>query len=452
MQLTNDHYSVIDKFNKQKYIEKEEFNERVAYIIENINVLSHNWENQHVIWFIGDTNNFDYGKTLCKSLPEAYVFFNCILSPGAFSIRKRMLYMLKRLKYSYNKDIDHRMVTHVGQELYSIDKNDLIHVLEKIIQYTNNTMGEMIASYLMKNPMEIPDSLLKKCCKNQPYMWPVLDYLLSQNYKLSYENFFKIPDVNIMKKVVQYITNPITEEQFIEFLTYTVPSPESIAESRKQSANRYDEYHHNTKYVASYTDEKFELFVTMGLQITKKSIIESIIKNITLPDIDRFGIEINMNEIMECCTKHKYYPKYSFMNASESLLKLRNLSTSTNTKELKAFLKKHPTVIPDRICLLNSGTTKLGSAFNMLVDHGGVVTLEILNKIYHNKVDYAIEKFTKESKKQLNYQLEILNALLPIIKNNPKLFKDDIFDYDLIKLHINDLSEMFNLSQNMEQV
>lgn len=439
MELDEKNRVILNKFNNQDYVDDDRFMDRVNYIIKNVHMLSHNRHNKDIIQLIHDTNIVDGGKYLFNKLPNSYIFYNKILTPGCFSINDlNLLDLLKRLKYSFNKELDYDMVNFLGQELYKLtDKCKIQQFINEFLTYTNSHMSELITSFITKNPIIFTSNMLDRCYKNQPYMWKVLDYLLSTKHVITLQQFFLIPDYETMKKASQYLKINITEDNFIDFLKhYTILSPQTLKEMYKISPkiNIYDSYTFNKRFVHSYTDEKFELFVTMGLQITQKSILEAINHKIMLPNIERFNIELNVQEIIQKCDDKGYYPNYSFINTTPELIELRNLSTSTNTKELKLFFKKNPNIKPDSICIKNAGQITQGTAFQVLLENGGIVTLDILNCVVHTKTYDARVNFTKNCQKLIYNQIKLLESLSTNANN------------EIIKKSISELQELFSMN------
>lgn len=448
--------SVVTQCQRLLETNKNDWKKRCDFIHQYSNDLSHKYCDT-IKLFIEDTLLIPKCVPYVLNLILSYTFDDILLKPKIFPLTEENLNILSsRLCLSFDSNKDDKVIQYIIENI-NFNKNTQ-SVITTLLGYTNSQIGELIASHIMKNPIVFNSEMFKLCCANQPYMWPVLDYLLSNEQTLSMNNFMLIDDVKIMSNVRHHLNQQIVEHDFEKFLeNTTLPSAWIKTLCKNLIKDPCARHFNNTKYeyTCAYTPEKFELFVDMGLNITISSIKSCIRKKISLPNIERFNIEINLDDILKYCEYCKYYPDYKFMNMSPEMIQLRNLSYSRQVAPVNAFLNKNPKIIPDKVCIENAMYIDSGTVFQTLLQHGGLMDIKLLNQTPMRKLHYATSSFSKQCKTLMNNHINMLELLLPIIQNNPQLFtglqKDNKSFNELFNNEITDLKVFFNITDIMEQ-
>lgn len=402
--------------------------------------------------FIKDTLEWNTTPELLKLVFQTSIFDEYILKPNIFPLNLKTTnhQMLNtasdRLTHSFNNSRDDKLIQYITENIVMSQE-----IMELMLRFTHNQFGDIIVAYMMKNNVNITNNVIKLCCENQPYMWPVLDYIVSSKYQLTARDFVSIRNLDIMKKVIDMTEIKITEDAFIHFLNLEEVSTEWIKKAelflkRQQHMVRSMV---EQKYIKTYTDQKFEFFVDMGLKITQKSLLESIKKHITLPNIERFNIKINQQELILQCNISRYYPKYNLLGISEEMLEFKNIIYANNTRNLNLFLAKNPKIVPDSHIMKNIATKEVKpSITEKIISLGGIVTFDTLEHCCSKKQSIIIPHFLKSCKKQIQSQLEFLKTLENNVKHNPEMYPNT--DLDTITKQITELTNYFNMT-NYEQ-
>lgn len=331
--------------------------------------------------------------------------------------------VMHRLKNVYGSSRDDKIIHYINQHI--VMTQEIVNIM---INFTHKQFGELIASYMMKNDVPITNEFMNACCSNQPYMWPVLDYVISNGYNFTPQQFISIPDVNIMKKVLEIKSFDINEKLFLAFLDTRQICPEHISRILHTNLRSHPTllFQGQTHTVTSYSDEKFELFVSLGLKITQDSLVKGIEKHITFPNIDRFDIKMDKDALLKKCTESKYYPQYTSLGISNELIELKNI-VHTNCVGLKTFYKKNPTVVPDKEIMKNIGSKDIKPMFiNTLIEKGGVVTFETMENSHVKRYETLMPHFKKSCKQLIQDQINVLNNVKNIKGVDSKMIDDQI--------------------------
>lgn len=270
-------------------------------------------------------------------------------------------------------------------------------------------------------------NFMEAACKNLPYSKNIIIALLHKNCQVTNDNFefvCETCDLESIEFILGISRINITSEHFKIII-------DIIKDNRDDSSSHLYGYKnkYNTKSINDDNPDdiaKLELFFRYGYIPSRDDIKLTIINNIEIQNIDRFGIVMDV-EMLDLCRKHNFFPKYNFACISLEMLELQKACKAKDLQTIKKLIKEH-NLIPDEVCMENISYYRENTITEYLLKHGGKVNLKCINKRLDNyrnvwPVTILLEYYEKENGLLIkNYENRILEleTQLSQIKNSPE--------------------------------
>lgn len=127
------------------------------------------------------------------------------------------------------------------------------------------------------------------------------------------------------------------------------------------------------------TKEKMEVLILNGYVPDREDLIETIKRNVEIPGIRRFNIDLD-KDILERCWDNDFYPDYEFSCIDPLMVELQKLCMIREIGKIRAFCKKNK-LVPDRKCMENACSFKTNAPiYEYLKSIGGKPTLKCIQR------------------------------------------------------------------------
>jgi hypothetical protein len=164
-------------------------------------------------------------------------------------------------------------------------------------------------------------------------------------------------DFNINEQCLEIVSEWCDEEAILYILSYKIPVKkihfQKVIQSKGfiKTRQRYGRNIPVNRYKnGGYTPLKVELLFNAGYRMDLEDVKFSIEQKKVIPDIERFGLELDDN-IYKTCHQHKFYPAYKFTLENPQLSELQKLcNKSKNIDKIKKYTEDNK-LTPDKACM-----------------------------------------------------------------------------------------------------
>lgn len=311
------------------------------------------------------------------------------------------------LKFEESHPVFLKCVRRLSSSYHCDSNNYVANFLIKNTKITANTITELcscrnemlanfIAGVLDKTNETFDKDLLHIACSSLPFTKSIIQSLVFKNNKIQ-NNHINIVLEQGSADSIEFILDLaksqgeviITKEHYKTLINSRIPKNTDI-DARHTLMSKGIVQKLNTNYELylhmwddNYTIEKMMILINYGFVPDKEDILLSVSYKKEIPMIDKFMDKIGEkldNDFLKLCQGNNFYPKYNFNCISSELLELQALCSKKNLANLRSFLKKHNTLVPDNVCMENAcGIIRNDKAIALLINAGGIINQKCLS-------------------------------------------------------------------------
>ncbi|ARF09696.1 hypothetical protein Indivirus_2_75 [Indivirus ILV1] len=257
--------------------------------------------------------------------------------------------------------------------------------LKELVRCRSYNLATRIAAIIDKTNIPLTNEILNEACKALPYSKAIISSLVSRGVSLNSDNLLSACH-SADAKSLNYIINTgkitITSshlKEIIQSARYHLEFDRYKIKNIKNAININDNMF--LCRVDGYSEEKLEVLIKNGYNITYDDVIFSIKYKKEIPGIDRFNIKLD-KKLLELCWDVDFYPKtYKFDCISQNQMYLQELCNTRKTSEIKSLLKNDSSLIIDRKCMENVCSFAKNSMYDFLIGKGGVPTIKCIKNV-----------------------------------------------------------------------
>lgn len=302
---------------------------------------------------------------------EKHPFFNAII---------------KRLSSDYNSGTNHI------PNFVIKNTNMTPEVITRLCSCKNEMLANFLSGIIDKTDAKFDESIMSNACLSLPFTKQIIQSLVSRNIEITNKDIINVL-TNCSAESIEFVFElASTQKQLVITKDHYVALLNSTTQKNDRNDTRYASLNNDgtvcklnndyeiylKKLDDNYTVDKMSILLKYGFVLDKDDVLLSIRYKKEIPMIELFGVALDDN-FLKLCQANNFYPKYNFKCISQELFELQSLCLVKNLPKIRAFLKKHNTVVPDSVCMENaSSIIRNEKTLALLIGAGGIVTKKCL--------------------------------------------------------------------------
>ena len=409
---------IIDNENKNNYM-KDLLSIFIQYINNNRCLYINDSKGTYLNFFLSVFEKvLPYDKDIIAILKHPYYFeaikLITIINPYFKGFSTKVLKAMVTLFHSYIISGQDFKKMEIVQEVF-FDNIDIRKIdaefINLIVKCMDVDFCKKIAPIIEKYDGTLTQKHMRQAALCLPHSIAIVNALIARNLTITEE------DVEIIcrKCSTQAINHALD-------ISHIIPQKSHFTIAIKRLGDK-SIHTLNNGLIRPFLDTKIiDVLLNHGYKIDRDDIILAAKHRVTIPGMERFGIECD-DELLSICYDNKFYPKYAFKNVSKEMMELQQLCDSRAPCSIKKHMKAH-NLIPDIKCMENACHFKTNiQVVQYLIDNGGKINIQCVkncaNQLKSNRMlKILLKEFENNYQKEIqNYQNQI-EQYKQLLKNN----------------------------------